>query len=203
MIKIGLTGGIATGKSTVSQLLVRAGFKVIDADLLARDVLVRYPEILKRVKSEFGEGYFDWRGEFRRKEFGNHIFRFPKLRIRYEEIIIPYIKKEIELAFKRYEDKKEEIVILDAPTLIENNLHNEMDYIILVWAENNTQVLRVKARDKISNGDAISRVNSQMSIEEKKDFANIFINNNGDLANLIKQVEDMIDFIKTILIEEK
>lgn len=198
MIKIGLTGGIATGKSTVSQILIRAGFKVIDADLLARDVLERYPEILQKVRSEFGDGYFDWRGEFRRKEFGNHIFRFPKLRIKYEEIIIPYIKKEIELAFKRYEDNKEEIVILDAPTLIENELHKEMDYIILVWADNNTQIQRVKNRDKMSNSDAISRINSQMSIEEKKDFANIIINNNGDLTNVKRQVDDMIEFIKAI-----
>ena len=198
MIKIGLTGGIATGKSTVSQLLIRAGFKVIDADLLARDVLVRYPEILEKVRSEFGGGYFDWRGEFRRKEFGNHIFRFPKLRVRYEEIIIPYIKKEIELAFNRYEENKTEIVILDAPTLIEHELHKGMDYVIVVWADNSTQIQRAKIRDKISNSDAISRINAQMSIEEKKDYANIIINNNGDLANVKRQVDDIIEFIKAI-----
>lgn len=197
MMKIGLTGGIATGKSTVSQVLLGAGIKVIDADLVARDVLDRYPEILKRVRSEFGEGYFDWRGEFRRKEFGNQIFRFPKLRIKYEEIIIPYIKKEIELAFKRYEEKNEEIVILDAATLIENDLHKEMEYIILVWADNNTQIQRLKIRDKISNSEAITRVNSQMPIEEKKEFANIIINNNGDLTSIKNQVDDLIKFIKS------
>ena len=198
MIKIGLTGGIATGKSTVSQMLIKAGFKVIDADLLARYVLERYPEILLRVRDEFGDGYFDWRGEFRRKEFGNHIFRFPKLRVKYEEIIIPYIKEEIQSAFKRYEDNNTDIVILDAPTLIENKLNFEMDYVILVWAENNTQIQRVKNRDRISNSDAISRINSQMSIEEKKDFADIIINNNGDLTDVKSQVDDIIEFLRTI-----
>lgn len=78
MIKIGLTGGIGSGKSTVSFMLKEAGFNIIDADVIARDVLVKYPEILERVKVEFGSGFFDWRGDFRRKEFGNHIFRFPK-----------------------------------------------------------------------------------------------------------------------------
>ena len=95
MITIGLTGGIGSGKSTVSFMLKEAGFEIIDADIIARDVLKKYPEILERVKVEFGAGFFDWRGEFRRKEFGNHIFRFPKQRKKYEEIIMPYIKREI------------------------------------------------------------------------------------------------------------
>ncbi len=168
MLKFGLTGGIGTGKSQVSNMLIAAGFKVIDSDLLARSVLEKYPEILEKVRIEFGEGYFDWRGEFRRKEFGNHIFRFPKLRIKYEEIIIPYIKAEINMAFERYEKSGEKIVILDAPTLIENHLEKDLDYIILVWSDVNTQIQRIKARDKISNNDAINRINSQMSIEEKR-----------------------------------
>ena len=101
MIKIGLTGGIGTGKSTVSKILSTESFKVIDADLIAREVLEKNPRILDIIRTQFGSGFFDWRGEFRRKEFGNHIFRFPKQRIKYEGIIIPYIKEEIENQFKR------------------------------------------------------------------------------------------------------
>ncbi|MDS0526179.1 dephospho-CoA kinase [Clostridium sp. SHJSY1] len=198
MLKVGLTGGIGTGKSTVSGMLIAAGFKVIDADLVAKQVLNNYPEILNTVRSEFGEGFFDWRGEFRRKEFGNHIFRFPKQRVKFESIIIPYIIKEVNLAFDRYEKKGEKLVVLDAPTLIENNLHNEMDYVILVWADNNTQIQRVKSRDKVSNGDAISRINAQMPLESKKEFANILIDNNGDVAKTKKQVEDIVEFFKII-----
>ncbi|MGG7178557.1 dephospho-CoA kinase [Clostridium paraputrificum] len=198
MIKIGLTGGIGTGKSTVSKMLMAAGFKVLDADLVARDVLNRYPEILEKVRVEFGEGFFDWRGEFRRKEFGNHIFRFTKQRIKYEKIIMPYIIKEINLALERYEKNGASMVILDAPTLIENELHKDMDYVILVWADNNTQIQRIKIRDKISNGDAISRVNSQMSLEEKKEYSNILIDNNGDLTKTKNQVDDLTKFLKII-----
>ena len=199
MIKVGLTGGIATGKSTVSQMLISNGFKVIDADLLARDVLQKYPEILRKVRTEFGEGFFDYRGEFRRKEFGNHIFRFPKLRVKYEQIIIPYIKKEIELAFKRYEQNNTQLVVLDAPTLIENNLTSGMDYVILVWADNNTQIQRIKSRDKLQSSDAVRRINSQMSIEEKKAYANIIIVNNGDLSNVKNQVDDIVQFFKSVI----
>lgn len=198
MLKIGLTGGIGTGKSTVSRMLMSAGFKVIDADLVAREVLNIYPEILEKVRIEFGEGFFDWRGEFRRKEFGNHIFRFPKLRVKYEDIIIPYIKKEINLAFERYEKNGVNLVILDAPTLIENNLHKEMDYVILVWADNVVQIQRVKSRDKISNGDTISRINAQMPMDEKKKYANILIDNSGDIVKTKRQVDDLVKFLKII-----
>ena len=98
---------------------------------------------------EFGAGFFDWRGEFRRKEFGNHIFRFPKQRKKYEEIIIPYIKREIFESMDNHKKKGTKILILDAPTLIENDLHKEVDYVILVWVDQNTQIQRVRARDGI------------------------------------------------------
>ena len=198
MIKIGLTGGIGTGKSTVSKILSAEGFKIIDADLVSRDVLEKNPRILDIIRTQFGSGFFDWRGEFRRKEFGNHIFRFPKQRIKYEGIIIPYIKEEIETEFERYEKKGEKIVILDAPTLIENNLHLEMDYVILVVADNSVQIQRIISRDKLTKSDAVSRINSQMPVEQKKEFAYILIDNNGDLIDTQKQVYDLIDFIKLI-----
>ena len=137
MITIGLTGGIGSGKSTVSFMLKEAGFEIIDADIIARGVLKKYPEILERVKVEFGAGFFDWRGEFRRKEFGNHIFRFPKQRVR--------------------------------------------------------------ARDGMIREEAINRINSQMPLERKKDFANIIIENNDILPKTKEQVDLLIDFLNSNL----
>ncbi|EKQ50232.1 MULTISPECIES: dephospho-CoA kinase [unclassified Clostridium] len=198
MIKIGLTGGIGTGKSTVSNILKSEGFVIIDADAISKEVLEKNPQILEMVRTQFGAGFFDWRGEFRRKEFGNHIFRFPKQRIKYESIIIPYIKQSIEEQIKQYEKKGEKLIIIDAPTLIENNMHQEMDYIILVYADNSVQIQRVMDRDKLTKAEAVSRINSQMSVEEKKEFANIIIDNNTDLIDTQKQVYDLIDFMKLI-----
>lgn len=199
MIKIGLTGGIGTGKSTVSSMIKDAGFKIIDADLIARDVLVKYPEILEKVRAQFGEGFFDWRGDFRRKEFGNHIFRFPKQRVKYENIILPYIKADIMNAIKELENKGEKIVILDAPTLIESKMNEDMDIVVLVVADSKTQVQRVKERDKLSNYDALNRINAQMPLEEKKNYANIIIDNNKDLLYAKEQVDDFIDFMNTLI----
>ena len=173
-------------------------FKIIDADDIAKEVLEKNPQILETVRVEFGAGFFDWRGEFRRKEFGNHIFRFPKQRVKYEQIIMPYIKKYIEDELENYRKKKEKIVILDAPTLIENKMHEEMDYVILVCADNSVQIRRVMERDKLSKVEAVSRINSQMSMEEKKEYANILIDNNGDLENTKRQVDDLIKFLKLV-----
>lgn len=198
MIKFGLTGGIGTGKSTVSKIIESEGIKVIDADTIAKEVVEKNPEILQIVRTQFGSGFFDWRGEFRRKEFGNHIFRFPKQRIKYEGIIMPYIKTAIEKEMKFYEEKGEKIIVLDAPTLIENNFHAEMDYLILVCADNSVQIQRVIARDKLTKSEAVSRINAQMPMEQKKEFANIIIDNNNELIDTQKQVYDLIDFMKLI-----
>lgn len=198
MIKIGLTGGIGTGKSTVCNILRDEGFKIIDADAISKEVIEKNPQILDMVRTQFGSGFFDWRGEFRRREFGNHIFRFPKERIKYENIIMPYIKKSLEDSIKLYEKKGEKIVIVDAPTLIENNMQDEMDYVVLVCVDNSVQIQRVMGRDKLSKPDVVSRINSQMSLEAKKEFANIIIDNNGELLETQKQVYDLIDFIKLI-----
>lgn len=199
MIKVGLTGGISTGKSTVSLMFKEAKFNIIDADVISREVLVKYPEILEKVRAQFGEGFFDWRGDFRRKEFGNHIFRFPKQRVKYEEIIMPYIKKEIFSEIDRLEKKGEKIVIVDAPTLIETKLNEEMDFVVLVSVDHSTQLQRLKARDKLSNNDALNRINSQMPLDKKKEVCNIIIENNKDLLYTKEQVDDFIDFINEVI----
>ncbi|MBE6062368.1 MAG: dephospho-CoA kinase [Clostridium butyricum] len=198
MIKFGLTGGIGTGKSTVSKIFISEGMKVIDADLIAREVLKRNPEIYDIIRAEFGSGFFDWRGEFRRKEFGNHIFRFPKQRVKYEAIIMPYIKKAIDEEFENYKKSGEKLVVLDAPTLIENKMHEEMDYVILVCADNSVQIQRIISRDKLTKSEAVSRINAQMPVERKKEFANIIIDNNNELIETQKQVYDLIDFMKLV-----
>ena len=199
MLKIGLTGGIGTGKSTVSAIFREHGIEIVDADIIAREVLEKHPEILNKVRVEFGEGFFDWRGDFRRKEFGNHIFKFPKQRIKYESIVMPYIKKEIHNEIERLEKEDNKLIIVDAPILIETGLHEEMDYVVLVSADTQTQIQRIKARDGLANNDALNRINAQMSLDKKREFSNIIIDNNKDLENTRVQVEDIITFFKEML----
>ena len=198
MFKIGLTGGIGTGKSTVSKLFKDYGIPIIDADIISREVLKKYPEILEDIKNTFNDGFFDENGELKRREFGNYIFKFPNERIAYENIIIPYIKKDIEETFKYYEDEGEKAVILDAPTLIENNLHSEMDFNILVYANHDIQIFRVMERDSLNREEVLNRINAQMSIDEKKSLVNFIIDNGGNFENTEEQVEEIIQFIRGI-----
>lgn len=198
MIKVGITGGIGSGKSTVSKMLIDKGFKVVDADIISKEVFGKYPEIIDKIRIGFGEGFFDWKGEFRRKEFGNHIFRFPKQRKKYEEIIMPYIKKEIFNEIDKLEKSGEKMIFLDAPTLIENNLQENMDFIIVVWVDNNTQVMRVRNRDALSRDEIINRINSQIPLDKKRDYADIIIDNSKDLIKTKAQVEKLVDFLNVI-----
>lgn len=194
MIKVGLTGGICSGKSTISSMIKEAGIPVIDADIIAREVLEKYPDILLRVRATFGGLFFDWRGDFRRREFGNHIFRFPKERIKYEEIIMPYIKEEIEIKLKEYEKINTKLVVVDGATLIENDMHKDMDMLVLVWVDKSSQIERMGFRDKLSKGEAINRINSQLSLERKKDYANIIIDNSGNLIKTKEQIDYLLEF---------
>lgn len=116
---------------------------------------------------------------------------------KYEEIIIPYIKDEIFEELDKYEKSGESIVILDAPTLIENNLNDYMDYIIVVWVDNNTQIMRLKNRDRLSRDEAVNRLNAQISLDKKKEYAHIIIDN-GDLLKTKNQVDKVVDFLKVI-----
>ncbi|WP_297517442.1 dephospho-CoA kinase [uncultured Clostridium sp.] len=196
MIKIGLTGGICSGKSTISLMLQNVGFKVIDADVIAREVLEENPYLLNEIKLHFGENFFDWRGDFRRKEFGNHIFRFAKERIKYESLIMPYIRKAIEAEFEFHKKNKEKLVILDGATLIENGYNEELDMMILVFVKQTIQIQRIKERDKLTQNEAVNRINSQWSMEKKKEQSNLIIDNNGNLIKTKEQVDDLVKFLK-------
>lgn len=194
MIKVGLTGGICSGKSTISSMIKDTGIPVIDADIIAREVLEKYPDILLRVRVAFGDHFFDWRGDFRRREFGNHIFRFPKERLKYEEIIMPYIKDEIAIKLDEYERSGTKLVVVDGATLIENNMHKDMDMVVLVWVDKNSQIERIGFRDKLSKGEAINRINSQLSLEKKKEYSNLIIDNSGNLMKTKEQIDDLLEF---------
>jgi len=165
---IGLTGGIATGKSTVSNMFKEKGINVIDADIISREVLNIYPDIINKIKDEFGNEYISG-GEIDRKKLGRLVFSDKKEREKLEKIIIPYIKREI---LKRVDDRKafgDRIIIVDAPTLYENNLDKCMDKVILVYLDEKLQLKRLMERDKLLEIEAKDRIASQLPLDEKRE----------------------------------
>lgn len=193
MLKVGLTGGIGTGKSTVSAIFKAYGIPVIDADLIARKVLLVHPEILEIIKERFGEEYFDDKGTFLRRKMGALIFTNSEKKQEYESIILPYIIEDIFRDIKEYADKERKISIVDAPTLIESNLHVKMDMVVVVRADKEMQIKRVMKRDGYTREEALQRISSQMSTEEKIKYADYVIDNNGDFKDTEEQVRKLIE----------
>jgi dephospho-CoA kinase len=189
MIKVGITGGIGSGKSTVTNMLRDKGLPIIDADIVAREVFVIYPEVLCRIKEEFGSAFFDEKGMIKRKELGNFIFKSHISRKKLEDIMMPFIKREIEHKLKSYAEDNCKICFLDAPTLIENNLHTGMDVTILVWVGSDVQVQRVMLRDGMNLDQTMDRIRAQMTLEEKRKFADFIINNEGSIENTNLQLD--------------
>jgi dephospho-CoA kinase len=197
MLKVGLTGGIGSGKSTVSSMLKLREIPIIDADVVSRKVLSKYPEIMYNIKEIFGKSFFDCDGNLKRREFGNFLFANKEFRKKYEDIIIPYIKKDIFSEIDKLSAQNEDICILDAATLIENNLHPYMDEVILVWVDLKTQIKRVQIRDKFNLDQVMARINSQMRLDEKKKYASFILDNSKDISTTKKNLENILNKIIT------
>ncbi|ARC85090.1 dephospho-CoA kinase [Clostridium argentinense CDC 2741] len=191
-IVVGLTGGIGSGKSTVSNMLIERNIPVIDADKISREVLIIYPEVLWSIKKEFGEEVFDENDNLDRKKLGAMIFSNEILKKKLENIIIPYIKKEIFDKIEKYVKAGEKLCIVDAPTLIENNLHKYMDEVIVIVVNEKIQIKRVMARDSLSKKDALNRINSQMPLKEKLKYATYTIDNSDTLSHTEEQLDNII-----------
>jgi dephospho-CoA kinase len=197
MLKVGLTGGIGSGKSTISNMLKEKGLMVIDADLIAREVLKEYPQILEKVKEAFGNTFFNDKGELKRKEFGNFLFQNEERLKKYEKIILPFIIKKIFDSMTYLEDSGKDLCIVDAATLIENGIYEKMDVNILVWTDLKVQIERVKRRDKLTEEQVKNRIYSQMSLEEKKEFVDFIIDNSGEIEQTKLSLDKILKNIDT------
>ncbi len=197
MKKIGLTGGIACGKSTFVEMLIENKFKVIDSDKIVRDILENDREISLYIEENFSPSFI-LNGKILRKEFGEYIFSHEKERIKYEEFIMPKIFKKIDDEFSFYEKNGEKICILDAPLLIEKKLHEKMDYVILIWANKEVQLQRLIKRDNISKESAMLRINAQMDIDIKIRFADFVIDNSKGREYLKEQIIHLCSILETL-----
>lgn len=197
MKKVGLTGGIASGKSTSVSILLENGFKVIDSDMIVKNILSEDEEVIRYIEKEFGN-QFVYNNKILKKEFGNYIFTYNDERIKYENFIMDKIFNKINEEFLFYEKNHEKLCILDAPLLIEKNLHKEMDYVVLIWVSVEEQLKRLMDRDKIDEENAIKRINSQMNIDFKKQFADFIVDNSKGKEYLRQQIHRLCVILKTL-----
>jgi len=180
---IALTGGIATGKSTVASLFMLHGFLSIDADKIAHKLLdIHY----KDIQELFGDEYIQDK-KVLRKKLGNLIFNNIEQKRKLEEFIHPLIKKQIVQEAKVFEKQKKPYLI-DIPLFFENKSY-DIDKSIVVYTPKDIQIKRLINRDKCTKDEAQIRIENQMDIEEKKNLATYVIDNSSDLKHLQNEVE--------------
>ena len=177
---IGLTGGIATGKSTVSKLLSEYGFKIVDADIASRKAVEKGSTALEQIKETFGDEAITSDGEMNRQYIGELVFNHPEKRLELNEIIHPIVRTIMEQEYLQqgYD------VIMDIPLLFENDLQDTVDEVWLVYTSESVQIERLMKRNNLDLDQAKARVHSQISIDKKSRMADHVIDNLGSKSEL-------------------
>lgn len=201
-VVIGLTGGIGTGKSTVSQILKEKNFPVIDLDIISHEV-IKFPKVVEKIVENFGKEVLEYNNTgnwiISREKLGRVIFGNREKRIILNSIMHPEILRI--MREKILECKKEnKIIFVEIQLLFEVQWEKEFDYILLVSAEKETQIKRILARDKRSEEEALSIINSQMPLDEKKKRSDYVIENDGNIQDLERKIDG---FLKKVIFENK
>lgn len=189
-MNIGLTGGIACGKSTVAAMLVRRGAVLIDADQIAREVVEPGSPVLERVAARFGQAVLLPDGGLHRKKLGEIIFNDASARDDLQNLLHPPIRTIMKERMQRYESERpDRLVVVDVPLLFESKLEWMFTEVMLVYIPRELQLQRLMQRDGITLEQAESRLRAQMPIDDKKALAQIIIDNSGELAETERQLE--------------
>lgn len=194
---IGLTGGIASGKSTVSHILKRAGYPVVDADELAKFVVAAGSPGLQQVLSHFGQDLISLDGSLDRKKLGRMVFGQPQKLLELEKILHPLIKKETALRKREFERQGQTVAFYDVPLLFEKKLEENFDAIIVVAASEDLQKKRMKMRDQLSDEEIMNRLGSQIPLAEKVRKATWVLHNDGSLEDIEKATLKLVNQIQS------
>ncbi|OME74819.1 dephospho-CoA kinase [Paenibacillus odorifer] len=191
---IGLTGGIASGKSTVSALLVSKGARLVDADVIAREVMLPGHEVLAAAVKHFGSEILSSDGTLNRGKLGDIVFQDPAALQALNNLTHPAIRREIKERMNSMEEEDpKKLTIVDIPLLFESGLENMFHEILVVYVPREVQIARLMERNGLSLEQAEARLNAQMDIEAKRNKADYIIDNSGELAHTEQQVAVLWD----------
>lgn len=194
---IGLTGGIASGKSTVSRMLNDLGAEIIDADKVAREVVEPNQPTWANIKLRFGEDILYENGQLNRQKLGAIIFNDGQARTDLNAIIHPAIRKRMNEQKEKALKQGIELIVMDIPLLFESELEHMVEKVLVVYVPEAIQKTRLMHRDQIDEATALQKMKSQISIEKKKEKGHAFIDNSGTQEETKTQLERIIQQWRT------
>ena len=204
MLIVGLTGGVASGKTAVSRILKEEGAYIINADQIARELVRPHTPAWSELIRAFGQEILQEDGSIQRKKLADKVFADPKQRKLLNQILHPRIKEEMDRRAKEIGGKDPEaIVVIDAPLIIELGDHREMDKLIVVTSTQPQQIGRLKDRDGTNPEEALRIVSSQMPLTEKLKFADYIIRNEGSLEETKNRAREVYQELKKVALQKK
>jgi dephospho-CoA kinase len=204
MLIVGLTGGVASGKTTVSRVLKEEGAYIIDADQMARELVRPHTPAWRKLVRAFGKDILREDGSLHRKKLADKVFTNLRQRKLLNQILHPRIRKEMERRAKEIGQKDPEaVVVIDAPLLVELGDHRKMDKLIVVTSTQTQQIERLKERDGISSEEALRIFSSQMPVEDKVKLADFVIRNEGSLQETKKKTREVYKELKKVVVQTK
>lgn len=189
---VGLTGGIASGKSTVSQMILELGFPIVDADIVAREVVEIGEDTYTQLIDSFGKEILHEDKTLNRQALGNIIFHDEEKRLLLNSIMHPAIRQRIQQQKNNYLEDGCDTVFLDIPLLLEGEETYGTDKILVVSVTSELQLERLMKRNHLSEVDAKARISSQMSLNEKVSLADAVIDNSGTMEESKKQLINIL-----------
>ncbi|MEZ2716775.1 dephospho-CoA kinase [Niallia circulans] len=189
---VGLTGGIASGKSTISSYYQSLNIPIIDADIESRLAVEKGEPAYLKIAAHFGKGVLHSDGTLNRQKLGEIIYSNEEERRVLNSIVHPDVRRRMDEKQKKAVEAGEKVVILDIPLLFENKLNHTVDRTILVYVDQDTQITRLMKRNDLSYEQALKRINAQMPLQEKLALADEVINNNGSMEESIQQANRIL-----------
>lgn len=194
---LGITGGIATGKSSVVQHFKGLGFPVVDADIIARHLLDQNMPAYNEIVKVFGSEILQENGEINRQALGALVFNHPDKLKQLDELMAPFLQESILAAIKQA-SQNQKLVIVDVPLMYEKGYDEWMDQVAVVYCTPEQQLNRLMKRNQLTEKEAKQRINSQLPIEMKKLLAEIVFDNSANLKQTLEQVDTWLSNRKYI-----
>ena len=195
MLTVGLTGGISSGKSTITSWFLENGIIVLDADEIVRQLQKPGSPLMNDLAREFGSNVILETGELARDVLGSIIFHDEVAKQKLNDMIHPLVKKKLDEGIEQAKACGEQLVILDVPLLFESGFESLVDETLVIYVSRDIQVKRLMQRDQIGEDYALAKINSQMSLEKKRDRADYVINNERSIRELRTQFEQMFEML--------